>query len=406
LLPVGALGITMSLAAACSADSSDDDGFQSTNGQGGGSTQSSGDPSGTGGDILSGTPGAGAAGSGGGCVGTGSKAEKVPLDIFIMLDQSGSMGDNNKWQNTTNAISAFVNSPEAAGIGVGLQYFGLPPNMSVNCSVPFCTQDAECGDPLCGPCMVIGPTGICLGFGAGGDSCNAADYATASVPIAPLPGNAGAITGSMGMHGPSTGTPTKPALQGAIDFAKVWAADPMNQNPPHTVIVLLATDGIPESCDTNGIDAVAAQGLADGIMTFVIGVGDSLTILNGIAAAGGSGQAYLVDANANAQAEFLAAMQDIQGKALPCAFGIPEPMQGDTIDYNEVNVEYTPSGGGMPQTIPKVNSEAECPPTGGWYYDDASPPSQIILCPASCDQLSADTEGEVNIVLGCTSIVP
>ena len=392
----------MSLAAACSADSSDDDGFESTNGQGGGSTQSSGDPSGTGGDILSGTQGAGASGSGGGCVGTGSKAEKVPLDIFIMLDQSGSMGDSNKWTNTTNAISAFVNSPEAAGIGVGLQYFGLPEGGQM-CPTN-CQTDADCG--ACGPCVDFLIQKICFGAASVPDSCTPADYATAAVPIAPLPGNAGAITSSMGMHGPSTGTPTKPALQGAIDFAKVWAADPMNQNPPHTVIVLLATDGIPESCDTGGIDAVAAQGLADGIMTFVIGVGDSLTILNGIAAAGGSGMAYLVDANANAQAEFLAAMQDIQGKALPCAFGIPEPMMGDTIDYNEVNVEYTPSGGGMPQTIPKVNSEAECPPTGGWYYDDASPPSQILLCPASCDQLSADTEGEVKIVLGCTSIVP
>ena len=207
------------------------------------------------------------------------------------------------------------------------------------------------------------------------------------------------------MYGPSTGTPTKPALEGAITHAKGWAT----ANPSHVVVVLLATDGIPEACDTNlaNINAVAAAGLngMPSIPTFVIGVGNELGALNGIAAAGGTDQAYLVDTNANAQQEFLTAMQDIQGKALPCAYTIPEPAMGETLDYDEVNVEYTAGGGGAAEFIPKVDNAAACPASGdGWYYDDAAPPSQILLCPGTCEKLSLDVEGTVNIVLGCETI--
>jgi hypothetical protein len=403
---MAAVAAAATLGSACSADGDDDDGFQATQGSGANSGGSGSDSSGTGGDIFAGSSGAGASsGVGGGCAGLSSTAEKVPLDIFIMLDRSGSMdgsvdGGGTKWTATTSAISAFVNSPDAAGIGVGIQYFGLPPGGAQMCPT-MCASDADCG--VCGPCFLVVGQGFCLGA-AGGDSCDPADYAVAAVEIAPLPGVGPAIVSSMAANSPSTGTPTKPALEGAITHAKAWAT----ANPSHVVVVLLATDGIPEACDTNlaNINAVAAAGLngMPSIPTFVIGVGSELGALNGIAAAGGTDQAYLVDTNANAQQEFLMAMQDIQGKALPCAYTIPEPTMGD-LDYDKVNVEYTPGGGGTAEFIPKVDNAAACPASGdGWYYDDAAPPSQILLCPGTCEKLSLDVEGTVNIVLGCETI--
>jgi hypothetical protein len=396
---------------ACSADSDDDSSFSNSGngGSGNGSGNGAGDPSGSGGETVTVGQGTGGSGVGGGCVGTGNTAQKVPLDLFVMLDQSGSMdgitgSGESKWTVVTNAFNAFVAQPETAGIGMGLQYFGL--GGAAGCpSVPFCMTDVECG--ACGPCDLQFGVGICAGALAS-DSCNAADYATAEVPIQPLPGVANAITASLGMHGPSTGTPTLPALQGAVTFASNWAS----QNPSHVTVVVLATDGIPEACDTNqaNIEAAAAAGFnaMPSIRTFVIGVedqsGGGLAVLNGIAAAGGTGQAFLITADPNAEQAFLDALNEIQGAALPCAYVIPDPPMGEELDFGQVNVEYTPGGGGQPSTISKVDNEAACGPAGGWYYDNPADPAQIMLCPASCETIAADTEGQVKIVLGCGTI--
>src|SRR5262249_54229158 len=158
----------------------------------------------------------------------------------------------------------------------------------------FCSSDAQCGAG-CGPCVQPIPGfGACAGFNPGGDSCNAADYARPEVEIAALPGVASSIINSMSTHTPTTGTPTSAALQGAIDHAKAWSTAHAND----AVAVIFATDGDPQECDTNlaNIDAIAAAGFngTPKIPTFVIGVGSSLSNLNGIAAAGGSMAAFLV----------------------------------------------------------------------------------------------------------------
>src|SRR5262249_24841427 len=152
------------------------------------------------------------------------------------------------------------------------------------------------------------------------DSCNSVDYATADVPIAPLPGVASSIINSINAHGPNTGTPTLPALAGAIAYARTWAV----AHPGHVVIDIFATDGEPGECDTdlNHINAVAAAGVAGTpkILTFVIGVGQLQAALNGIAAAGGTGQAFIVDTNTMATQQFLAALNMIRGTALGCNY--------------------------------------------------------------------------------------
>jgi hypothetical protein len=377
-------------------------------GQGaGGSGGSSGVLStGQGGETLPSGSGGMQQGVGGGCAGVNKSAEKAQLDMYIMFDQSGSMGDatqgGTKWQAVSNGLSQFVQQPEAAGIGVGIQYFPL--SSGIQCAaVPFCSTDADCGaDPACGPCMLLGPVGVCPN--ALGDSCEAADYAAPEVEIAPLPGNVNAILQSIAGHGPSGGTPTHPALQGAVQHATDWAT----ANPDHVTVVVFATDGEPSGCneDLGAINALAAAG-ANGtpkILTFVIGVGANLGALNGIAAAGGTGQAFLIDQNPNVQQAFLDALNAIQGQALPCSYVIPEPAGGETINFDLVNVSYTP-GGGMPQTIPKVGSAADCLPGKlAWYYDDNLNPTQIVLCPDACTTISADTMGSVDIVLGCETI--
>jgi hypothetical protein len=137
----------------------------------GGSGFGGGSGNSTGFDAGQGTGGDGT-GTDGGCAGTATKAQQMPLDIFIMLDQSGSMdetvsGGSTKWDAVTGALKSFLTQPGLGGIAVGIQYFGLPPG-GQNCN---CNTDSDCGSSdFC-------DFGICFSCEVGADSCNAADYA-------------------------------------------------------------------------------------------------------------------------------------------------------------------------------------------------------------------------------------
>jgi len=333
------------------------------------------------------------------------KADKIPLDLYVMLDQSSSMNDgvsggSTKWKTVTAALGTFVQQPGLDGVSVGIQYFGVP-HGGASCSVLSCTQDSDCGASACGPCFLNVCTGI---VSSGGDSCDASDYATPNVEIAPLPGVAPQIVSSMNAHSAKTGTPTSAALQGAVDHARAWKMT----HASDAVVAVLATDGDPSECvtDLTQIDAIASTALAGtpSIMTFVIGVGPSLTSLNGIAAAGGTTQAFLVDTGGNVNQQFLDAMNAIRHAALGCQYQIPLPTTGSP-DYGQVNVVYQPMGGNA-QTFPMVMDMASCPASGnGWYYDNPSAPTQIVLCPASCTLVEGDMTGEVDVTLGCSTVI-
>ena len=336
------------------------------------------------------------------CATSVTKADQVPLDLYIMLDQSSSMSDSvmggTKWSSVTSAIQTFLGQPGLDGVSVGLQFFAVPAGTSNSCTVLSCTTDTDCGASACGPCVA----NVCLGYlGSlgGGDSCNASDYATPAVEIAPLPGVATAINSSMSMHSPSTSTPTSAALQGAVDHAKTWA----QAHTMDAVAVILATDGDPTECDTtlSDIDTIAKTA-ANGtpkIPTCVIGVGTDTSNLNSIAVAGGTTQAFLVDTGGNVNQQFLAAMNAIRHAALGCVYTIPTG--SGPIDYSEVNIVYQPGNGGPPVTLPYVTSKANCPASGnGWYYDNPQMPTEIILCDSSCQGIEVDMTGQVNITLG------
>jgi hypothetical protein len=327
------------------------------------------------------------------CVTTKSQATGDHLDIFIMEDRSGSMGDNTagggtKWAVITGALSGFVNDPKSAGIGAGIGFFGKD-------------------------------TGGGGGKGGGGTSCNAADYATPTVPIAALNGNAAAIVGAIGALTPNGNTPTEPALQGAINYATTWA----KANPTHKVIVVFATDGAPNGCNSTpaGADTIAAAGFSGtpAIQTYVIGVigqgtGDGncpngpvpacsfVQTLNGIAKSGGTGSAFIVDTTANSQAQFQAAMNAIRtANKATCDYTIPAVPAGKVLQPRDATVQYT-SGTKAPVGVTWVATAAACSPTtGGWYYNSVTSPAQVHLCPSTCTTVQADPLAHIDVLLAC-----
>ena len=230
-----------------------------------------------------------------------------------------------------------------------------------------------------------------------------------------MPGAAAALTASLAARAPGRqhahrGGPARRDRCEANAFAVA--------NPGHSVVAVLATDGIPDECNPNDIPTIAkiaAQGLAGSpsIKTFTIGVfapGDVATgtaALNQIASSGGTKQAFVINTmSQDVETQFVAALSAIRGAALPCQYEVPLP-DGGNADFGKINVQYT-SGAGVAGGLPYVETAAKCGTGGGWYYD-ADPahggtPSAVIVCPSTCTTLQNDAMGRVDVVVGCQTV--
>ncbi len=334
------------------------------------------------------------------CAAESHAGELVPLDLYVMLDRSASMQDVGKWSAVVAALEGFVQSPDTEGIGVGLQFFPLAPSGSIPSG---CASDADCG--LYGPCMPGFNT--CAGSFAQDTSCDPADYEQPLVPIQVLPGVSPAITNALSAESAEgSATPTEPAFAGAAVYATAWA----ESNPDHLTFIVFATDGEPTGCSTNSVAgtadlAAAAATASPSVKTFVIGVGGELGSLNQIASAGDTGQAYLVDTGGNVTQQFIDALNEIRSTGA-CLFQIPQPAQG-TVDFGRINVNLVdPADPSFGETVFNVTTEAGCDPsTGGWYYDSTDDPQMILLCSATCDKVRLQ-DLDVEILVGCSTIVP
>jgi len=119
------------------------------------------------------------------------------------------------------------------------------------------------------------------------------------------------------MQTAATGSLPPPGYQGALQYAKNYAM----AHPSEKVAVVLLTDNFPRICNTNTDvpdDLLPiAQTFATGtpkVLTYVVGIGDGIapnpTIaqLNQVAAAGGTGTAWLV----NSQTDVTNALNNIR----------------------------------------------------------------------------------------------
>ncbi len=346
-----ALGVALALVASlafggCAATSSSDPGHPQVLGDAGATDEppvKGDDSAGDSGEVTShGGGGAGLpsidtgsdAGSGDGsetCAAELTTAEIVPLDMYLMVDSSGSMLDtlstnSTKWSQVKSALRTFLRDTDSAGLGVGMQFFPLiKPNIpevcgidadcgaAAPCIVPgMCWEDSnafgqlyECladTDCFLGPCV---PEGVCQKNGAyycpklaascglddaGADLgtcqeppphgfcsaplvCEANAYASPAQPIAALPDSADALIAALDARVPGGRTPTGPALRGALQQATTWA----KKHADHRVVVVLATDGLPTDCTPTNIDEVGdiafdAVSATPSVKTVVIGV--------------------------------------------------------------------------------------------------------------------------------------
>ncbi len=96
----------------------------------------------------------------------------------------------------------------------------------------------------------------------------------------------------------------------------------------------------------------------------------------------------------------------IKTARVACELALPAP-DGGVLDPALVNVRVT-DGLKPPVTVPNVPSQADCGAGPGWYYDGATPPTKVTLCPTSCEGAQASGVGvnipKVEVLLGCKTV--
>lgn len=112
---------------------------------------------------------------------------------------------------------------------------------------------------------------------------------------------------------------------------------------------------------------------------------------------------------AAAFAGFFDAIADgvVHGSPIDCFVDIPPAPDGMTFQVGRVNVVMRGTSG--MSYVGFVRDAASCDGTrGGWYYDDMAHPTQILLCPASCDTAQAEVVGPdtgLDVQFGCQTII-
>jgi hypothetical protein len=363
-----------------------------------------------------------------------------PIALYIVLDNSGSMKDNDKWTDAVAALTQFVQSdPTAVGA----------PWTCVDKDGKSVTPPSNLPAPGSGAISVAIQYFHPENTGQNPDECNGQAHATPAVPMGPIPANGGAIVGSLGNTKPNGDTPTVGALTGGTQYCSAF----QDANPGKKCVVVLVTDGQPNGCglssscgrNNGGNDCVDPNSasvltpIASGpfqskaVLTFTLGMNGvnaaGFDLLNAIAIAGGSDCTPGVpgkeacDITASGSQGFLAALNTIrksvqltsaqtkdvtttttQTSTLPCQWVIPPPPDGKTIQKDHVNVSFTT--GGATQLLANVPTGAECDAAGGgWYYDDATTPTRILSCPQTCTAIQSVTDASVHVLVGCATQV-
>jgi hypothetical protein len=218
---------------------------------------------------------------------------------------------------------------------------------------------------------------------------------------------------------PRGSTPTHDAYLYALE--QLASVDNVGQR-----YLVLITDGTPtyalncqgsgtqqDPADPTPLIPEAASALARGMKTFVIGSPgseDARRSLSQMAEAGGTategcahdGRPYYCHFDMTEDADFAVALRDalaaISGLALSCAYDIPPPPNGGTLDASKVNVLFTPQGG--EREVIGQSPSGSC--SDGWQYSPNQ--EQVLLCGPTCDRVRAST-GQLSLEFGCTTQV-
>jgi hypothetical protein len=312
----------------------------------------------------------------GACVGVEVSAEHLPVDLFAVLDSSSSMAEAtstgvSKWYATKAAFQDFLAAAQP-GTGFGLSLFPVP------------------GDEQA--------------------SCSSQRYHDAALPISDVGQMAQGALARLASVVPQGQTPTAPAFTAALELATAYAVSHLDRS----VVVVLATDGLPTTCaptDTFALAALAQEAFesAGHVRTLVVASeslsGGDRSGFERIAKAGGTGHALSIDPRADFARQLADALRATADRKVACDLALPEAPMAERLDYDTLNVVLDGDAGRT--TFARVADASGCSASGGWYYDvdpAVAAPSRLNMCRASCERLSMATS-KLRVELGCKTVV-
>ena len=318
--------------------------------------------------------------------------QRVPTNLMILLDRSGSMnntdmrnpGTPTKWQAAVAGLTSLLNRlSDNARVGITF----------------FPTQSAP---------------------------SEAASYVTPAVPVAPLRTNRAALLSRLRGTTPGGNTPMVCGVTGVQRYFQDYTADGSRN-------VILITDGVPTEECTSGLPmcalfppdiaciiardpqiqnqvrvAVARAAMTTPpIKVYVAGTPEaSDTFLSDLAVTGNTPRTPDCRASmschyrlqtASFEADLTMALQDIESRALTCEFQVDaDPSR---VDPDRVNVNVQGMGMSTPRLLPRDVDHRD-----GWDYTEGR--RSIVVYGPACNQIRTDTQVRVQILFGCPTLTP
>jgi hypothetical protein len=299
-------------------------------------------------------------------------ASKQAADVLLVLDRSGSMGDDiaqdckclsssnssssacanlttckDRWSTVSSAVTATVSS--TPDLHWGLKLFSTPAG---------------------------GNTGRIRG---GSSACGMSN----EVEVAVGANSANAIQQVIQATSPANNTPTAAAIAAATAYLKTV-------NEPNNKVILLATDGEPNcapsgasSGDVDGTVAAITAAKTAGFQVYVIGIGPSVGNLDKFAVAGGTNKYF----PATSSKDLADALASISVTVASCSFVLT------TVPPDANNVAVY-----LDKSLLKQD------PSNGWGFGATS--QTIVLNGDSCDKIKSGKASSVQVLFGCPNTVP
>jgi von Willebrand factor type A domain len=242
-----------------------------------------------------------------------------------------------------------------------------------------------------------------------------------SVPLRELTqGQILALTQSLDDAGePRGGTPM---IGGLILAYKYLNRDQTPEVPDGNRFVVLVTDG-QEDCAPGEtfrlLQIELPKSRVAGITTFVIGVPGSESnrgFLSQLAFAGGTPARpdciheasdpsvgdcqFDMTRDLDLASGLARALTLIDGEALRCEFDVPQPTNGEELDYDLVNIVYTDVPNGDESVIAQ-DATAPCENANGWQYSGDR--TKIVLCGSACETVRH--AAGIRIAIGCKTAI-
>lgn len=90
----------------------------------------------------------------------------------------------------------------------------------------------------------------------------------------------------------------------------------------------------------------------------------------------------------------------VTGATLACDFDVPAPPPGKQFVLKTAELAYTPGDGSAVQNFKQVTDQTQCAPSSFYISNN-----RVYLCPASCTTVQTDSKAKIELLLDCNAVV-